>query len=75
VAIYPALGRLPALDRLRAEQEIYRRYGAIMPVYMSSTLASAAAVLAVNRDPTTKAFRLTLAGTSCYAAMLAVTLT
>jgi len=75
VAVYPALGKLPPLARLRAEQEIYRRYGKIMPFYMSSTIASFLPVLALAPDRRSPAFRLVLAGMTCYAAMLALTLT
>ena len=74
MAIYPALGRLSPLGRLQAEQEIYRRYGRIMPFYMSSTIASFAPVLLLQRRPGSPAFRLTLAGMVCYSAMLAITL-
>ena len=75
MAIYPALGRVPPLARLQAEQEIYRRYGRIMPLYMSSTVASFLPVLALQRRPGTPAFRLTLAGMACFVAMLGITLT
>ena len=76
MAIYPALGRLSPLARLRAEQEIYRRYGRIMPFYMSSTIASFLPVLLLQRGrPGSPAFRFALAGTACFVAMLVVTLT
>lgn len=75
MAIYPALGKLSPLARLRAEQEIYCRYGRIMPFYMSSTIASFLPVLLLQRQPSSPAFRFTLAGMACYVAMLAVTLT
>ena len=75
LAIYPALGKIPPLARLQAEQEIYKRYGGIMPFYMSSTIASFVPVLALQRRPKTPAFRLTLAGMACFAAMLGITLT
>lgn len=75
MAIYPALGKLPPLARLQAEQEIYRRYGKVMPFYMSSTIASALFVLALDRDPRSPAFRFNLAGLLCFAAMLFITLT
>ena len=75
MAIYPALGRLSPLTRLQAEQEIYRRYGRIMPFYMSSTIASFLPVLVLQRRPGSPAFRFTLAGMACFLAMLAVTLT
>jgi len=75
MAIYPALGRLSPLGRLQAEQEIYRRYGRIMPVYMSSAIASFIPVLALQRRPGSPAFRFTAAGMACYVAMLGITLT
>lgn len=75
MAIYPALGRLAPLNRLRAEQEIYRRYGRIMPFYMSATIASFLPVLFLQRRPGAPAFFLTLAGMGCFVAMLGVTFT
>ncbi|QIN77567.1 DUF1772 domain-containing protein [Rubrobacter marinus] len=75
MAIYPALGRLSPLARLQAEQEIYRRYGRIMPFYMSSTIASFLPVLLLLRRPGSSAFRFTLAGMACFVAMLVITLT
>jgi len=75
VAIYPALGRLSPPARLRAEQEVYRRYGAIMPFYMSSTVASFLPVLLLQRgSPGSPAFRCAIAGMTCFVAMLAITL-
>jgi uncharacterized membrane protein len=75
VGVYPALAKLPPLAGLRAEQEIYRRYGRIMPFYMQAMIASFLPVLALQRDRASPAFRLTLAGSACYAAMLAITAT
>jgi hypothetical protein len=75
MAIYPALGKLPPLARLQAEQEIYRRYGKIMPFYMSSTIASFLPTLTLIQNRKSPAFRFTLAGMTCFAAMLMVTLT
>ena len=75
VAVYPALGKLPPLARLQAEQEVYRRYGKIMPFYMSSAIASFVPVLALVRNPRSPVFRFALAGASCFAAMLGITLT
>jgi hypothetical protein len=60
---------------MQAEQEIYRRYGKIMPFYMTSTIASFVPALALIRDRRCAAFRFTLAGMTCFAAMLMVTLT
>ena len=75
VAVYPALGKLPPLERLRAEQEVYRRYGKIMPFYMSSAIASFLPVLALVSNPGSAAFRFALAGMACFGAMLGITLT
>jgi uncharacterized membrane protein len=74
MAVYPALGKLQPLTRLQAEQEIYRRYGKIMPFYMSSTIASFLPTLALIPNRRSPAFRFTLAGMTCFAAMLMVTL-
>src|SRR5918997_4661628 len=65
VAIYPALGRISPMARLKAEQGIYRRLGRIMPYYMGSTLASFFPVLALQRRPGSSAFRFSLAGGAC----------
>jgi len=75
LAVYPALGTVSPLARLQAEQAIYRRYGRIMPFYMSATIASLLPVLALIRERRSPAFRFTLAGMLCFAAMLGVTLT
>jgi hypothetical protein len=75
IAVHPALGNLPAEEHIRAEQEIYRRYGRIMPFFMTATVASAIPVLSANGDRGSAEFRLTLAGMACFATMLAVTLT
>lgn len=75
VAVYPALGKLPPLQRLQAEQEMYRRNGTIMPFYMSSTLVSFLPVLVLVRAAKSSSFRFTLAGAACFAGMLAITLT
>jgi uncharacterized membrane protein len=74
VAVHPALGNLPADEHLRAEQEVYRRYGRIMPFFMTATVASAIPVLSAIKDCGSAEFRLTLAGMLCFAAMLTVTL-
>ena len=44
-AVHPALGALAPAERIRAEQEVTRRFGAIMPFWMGSTVVSC--VLAV----------------------------
>src|SRR5215210_3293365 len=75
VAVHPALSNLPARAHIRAEQAVYRRYGAIMPFFMSSAIVSAIPVLSLIRDRESAAFRFTFAGMTCFAAMLVVTLT
>jgi len=70
-AVHPALTRLGGVEHLRAEQALTRRFGAIMPFWMGSAVASCAAALAVSRD--SAGFRCLVAGTACFAAMLAST--
>lgn len=74
VAVHPALGNLSPENHLRAEQAVYRRYGRIMPAYMTAAVVSAAPVLMGIGDRGSPAFRFTLLGMLCYAAMLATTL-
>jgi hypothetical protein len=45
VAIHPSLERLSTPERIRAEQEVTRRYAAIMPFWMSSVIVSCLPVL------------------------------
>ena len=73
VAVHPALDELPDSPRLQAEQAVYRRYGRIMPLLMTSTLASGIAAGSL-RDGASLEGRLTRAATGCYTAMLAITL-
>lgn len=70
-ALHPALGKLDPTERLRAEQEVTRRYAAIMPFWMVSTLLSCLAALGISRGSAD--FRRTLAGTACFAGMLVST--
>ena len=60
VAVHPSLERLSTPERFRAEQEVTRRYAAIMPYWMSSVIASCVSVLALSRR--TSAFLPTLGG-------------
>ncbi len=53
---------------------MYRRYGRIMPVLMTATLAAAGLTSARLPRPSA-AYRVSLGSTACYAAMLAITLT
>ena len=72
VALHPSLERLPTPERVRAEQEVTRRYAAIMPFWMLSTIASCVAALALSRG--SRSFLPTLAGAACFAGMLLSTL-
>jgi hypothetical protein len=70
-AVHPAMERLSPPERLRAEQELTRRFGAIMPAWMGAALASSFAATVLSRG--SAGFRFTLFGTLCFAAMLAST--
>jgi Domain of unknown function (DUF1772) len=70
--VHPAVRELPFEAEVHAEQAITRRYGAVMPALMTTTLASGLAAAAGARG---RERALLLAGTGSYAAMLAVTLT
>jgi uncharacterized membrane protein len=72
VAIHPSLERLSTPERIRAEQEVTRRYAAIMPFWMSSVVVSCLPVLVLSRR--TRALLPTAAGTACFVGMLASTL-
>ncbi len=71
VAVHPALSTLPLAGHISAEQAVVKRYKAIMPFWMMAAIISAFPVLARVEDRTS--YRLTLAGTSCFIAMLMVT--
>ncbi len=71
-AVHPALERLASPERIRAEQELTRRYGAMMPFWMLSVIASCLGVLASSRK--TSSFLPTLLGTACFVAMLVSTI-
>ena len=70
-AVHPSLGKLDPAERIRAEQEITRRYAAIMPAWMGSTVVSCVLALLFSRG--TAGFRSTLFGTVCFVGMLAST--
>lgn len=74
VIVHPALGDLLPQSHLQAEQAVTRRYGKVMPVFMTATLASFLPVLALERRRASPSFRFSAGGMACYAAMLAVTL-
>ena len=71
VAIHPALEKLSMPQRIRAEQEVTRRYAAIMPFWMSSVIISCLPVLVLSRR--TNALLPTAAGMACFVGMLAST--
>ena len=70
-AVHPALGELDPPERLRAEQALTRRFGAVMPAWMGSALASGFAAALLARG--SAGFRRTLFGALCFATMLAST--
>jgi uncharacterized membrane protein len=70
-AVHPSLAKLSPPERIRAEQELTRRFGAIMPVWMGSTVVSCVLALLFARG--SAGFRSTLLGTACFAGMLAST--
>lgn len=70
-AVHPALGKLSVAERVRAEQEVTRRYAKMMPFWMSSTILSCLPVLALGRR--TSGFRYSLLGALCFATMLLTT--
>ena len=71
VAVHPSLAKLSQPERIRAEQELTRRFGAIMPAWMGSTVVSCVLALLFSRG--SAGFRSTLLGTACFAGMLAST--
>jgi hypothetical protein len=70
-AVHPAVERLGPPERLRAEQELTRRFGAIMPAWMGAALASSFLATLLSRGSAGSG--ATLSGTLCFAAMLAST--
>ncbi|MDQ3694438.1 MAG: DUF1772 domain-containing protein [Chloroflexota bacterium] len=72
--VHRGLANLPLSNRIQAEQALTRRYGGIMPGFMSLTIASFLPVLLLTRDWSSPAFRFGVAGMLAYVAMLAVTL-
>jgi uncharacterized membrane protein len=71
VAVHPSLAKLGPAERIRAEQELTRRFSAIMPLWMGSTVVSCFLALLSSRG--SAGFRSTLLGTACFAGMLAST--
>ena len=70
-AVHPALEDLNPPERIRAEQEVTRRFAAIMPVWMGSTVVSCILALLFSRG--SAGFRSTLLGAVCFFGMLAST--
>ena len=72
--VHRSLWTMPTPEHIRAEQALTRRFASIMPLWMPSVLVSCLTVLALSRGRQPSAFRLTLAGTFCFVAMLISTL-
>jgi hypothetical protein len=71
LAVHPALEDLGVAGRIRAEQALTRRFAAIMPYWMVSTVLSCIAALALARGR--PGSLPTLLGSCCFAGMLAAT--
>jgi uncharacterized membrane protein len=70
-AVHPSLAKLSPPERIRAEQELTRRFGAVMPLWMGSAVVSCFLALLFSRG--SAGFRSTLLGSACFAGMLAST--
>ena len=70
---HPALKTLPLPAQVAAEQAVTRRYGGLMPLVMTATIASCLPVLALWPDQRSAGFRCTLGAMLCFLAMLGVT--
>ena len=70
-AVHLALEELGPAERIRAEQEVTRRFGAIMPFWMGSTVASSVVATLASRG--SAGFGRTLLGAACFLAMLTST--
>ena len=70
-AVHPSLKELSPAERMRAEQAVTRRFGAIMPFWMGSTVVSG--VLAALFSRGKPGVGSTLLGAACFLAMLAST--
>jgi len=64
---------MPTPEHIKSEQALTRRFASIMPFWMVSVLVSCLPALALARREGAPAFRLTLAGTFCFVAMLVST--
>jgi len=73
VGFHPALGTLPTSAHIQAEQEVTRRFGRLMPGYMTATVVSCLPILSLIRDRRSVAFRAALGGMLCFLTMLGVT--
>jgi uncharacterized membrane protein len=73
--LHPALRELPYQAHVRSEQAVTRRYGKMMPAFMTGALVSFVPVLSLTPDRRSPSFLFALAGMLCYATMLAITVT
>jgi hypothetical protein len=72
IGLHPALRSLPRQAEIEAERALTRHLGAIMPFYMTATLATAVAAAVDRRGG--KGFGRAVAGAGASASMLAITL-
>ena len=71
--VHPALHELAHQAHVRSEQAVTRRYGKIMPAFMTGVLVSFVPVLSLTPNRRSLSFLFGLSGMLCYAAMLAIT--
>ena len=73
-AVHPALHTVSTAAQVEAEQALVRRYGALMPFLMFSTVLSCVPPLALSNERRSGGFHFTLAGMLCYGAIVGSTL-
>jgi uncharacterized membrane protein len=73
VGFHPALYVLPTETHASAEAAITRRFGRIMPPFMTAAILSFVPLLSLAKDRSSPSYFFTLVGMLCYASMLAVT--
>ena len=73
IGFHPALATLPQPAQLQAERAVTRRFGAIMPFFMTATIVSCVPVFARGSDRRSSTYRAALGGMLCYLTMLGVT--
>ncbi len=73
VFFHPALDTIPTPAQVEAQRAITRRFMPAMRALMSACILSCLAMLGLMPDRTSASFRLSLAGTAGFVAMLGMT--